>query len=96
MQVVPRSAEGTLASASGDTCAVMHQHVFGGAPAAVAHWLSCPQRGQRRVSTVDVGMLGAGRGRAWSGVGASVRIHPNEKGTPKGAIAALKLDLALS
>ena len=49
MQALPRSAAGMAASASAEMAAVMHQQLCAGRPAAIAHWLGCPHKGQAAV-----------------------------------------------
>ena len=49
MHVLPRSASGMAVSTSGGMAAVMHQQLCAGRPAATAHWLGCPHKGQTAV-----------------------------------------------
>ena len=50
MQALPRASAGSRSSASQETGACMHQQLFGGRPALMAHWLGWPHRGQRLAS----------------------------------------------
>jgi len=82
MQALPRSAAGMAASASAGMAAVMHQQLCAGRPAAMAHWLGCPHKGQ--VAVKDT----AGSGVVMQGpvyVGCA-----QEKSTPKSAFSMAK------
>ena len=57
MQALPRASAGSRSSASGETGVCMHQQLFGGRPALMAHWLGWPHRGQwLGLMGVSVGM----------------------------------------
>jgi len=82
MQALPRSAGGMAASTSAGMAAAMHQQLCAGQPAAMAHWLGCPHKGQVAVEGA------AGSGVVMQGpvyVGSS-----QEKSTPKSAFSMVK------
>ena len=56
MHARPRRASGTAASAAAESCADMHQQESADCPAATAHWLPCPHKGQTLVSRGGCGI----------------------------------------
>ena len=56
MHARPRRASGTAARAAAESCADMHQQVSAACPAATAHWLPSPHKGQALVSREGSGI----------------------------------------